>query len=252
MSGPGHDHGMDDLGVGRRFRAVRTHKRMRQLDVSEAAGVSRAGISRIEHGRFDSVTLETVRRVARALDISVGLVARWHGGDLDRMVNARHAALHETAALRFASLPGWIATPEVSFNVYGDTGAVDVLCWHAERRMCLVVELKSEIVDVQGMIGALDRYRRLAPRIARDRGWDPVTVSTWVAIAAGRANERALATHRTVLRTAFPCDGRRLAAWLRDPIGRIDALTFLPYAHGLNVGRDLSTPRRVRPRSRPR
>lgn len=244
-----HAPQMDDLAVGRRFRAVRTHKGWRQEDVSRVAGLSRAAVSRIEHGRFDSVTLQTIRRVARVLDISVGVSARWHGGDLDRMVNARHAALHETAALRFAGLPSWVAIPEVSFNIYGDRGAIDVLCWHAERKTLLVVELKSEIVDVQGMLGAVDRYRRLAPRIARERGWDAATVSTWVAIAAGRANERAVAQHRMVLRSAFPSDGRRLTAWLSDPVGRLDALTFLPYAHRVSTGRDLSTPRRVRRRS---
>lgn len=247
-----HAAWMDDLAVGRRFRAVRSHRRLRQQDVSRAAGLSRSAVSRIEHGRFDEVTLQTIRRVARTLDISLSLVARWHGGDLDRMVNARHAALHETAALRFAALPDWVATPEVSFNIYGDRGAIDLLGWHAQHRALLVVELKSEIVDVQGMLSAVDRYRRLAPRIARDRGWDAATVSTWVAIAAGRANERAVANHRTTLRAAFPSDGRKLSAWLLGPDGRLDALTFLPYAHRVSNGRDLATPRRVQRRSSPR
>lgn len=236
------------MDVGRRFRAVRIHKGWRQQDLARRAGVSASGISRIEHGRFDQLTLAVVRRVARALDMRAQLVAHWHGGDLDRMVNARHAALHETAALRFARLDGWIVAPEVSFSIYGERGAIDVLAWHATRRALLVVELKSEIVDVQGLLGAVDRYRRLAPRIAAGRGWEPSTESTWVAVAAGRANARALAAHRTVLRAAFPSDGRQLSAWLRDPVERIDGLAFLPYARRVNARRDLSTPRRVRRR----
>jgi transcriptional regulator with XRE-family HTH domain len=252
VSGTGHDQVVDDIEVGRRFRAVRTHKGWRQQDLAEIAGVSRTVISRIEHGRFEEMTLGSCRRVARALDMRIDLVVRWRGGDLDRMVNARHAALHESAALTLANLDGWTAAPEVSFNVYGERGAIDILAWHAGRQALLVVELKSEIVDVQGLLGAVDRYRRLAPRIARERGWAPATVSTWVAVAAGRANARSVAAHRTVLKNAFPTDGRRLAAWLRDPIGRLDALTFMPYARRVSAGRDLATPRRVRRRSRPK
>ena len=239
---------MDDSEIGRRFRAVRIHKGWRQLDLARAAGVSRAGVSRIEHGRLEELTLGAVRGVGRALEMRIELVARWRGGDLDRMVNARHAALHEAAARRFLVRDGWIAAAEVSFSIYGERGAIDVLAWHAGRRALLVVELKSEIVDVQGLLGAVDRYRRLAPQIARERGWEPQTVSTWVAVAAGRTNARAVAAHRTVLGRAFPTDGRRLAAWLRHPDGRLDALTFLPYARPMNARRDLGTPTRVRRR----
>ena len=39
-----------------------------------------------------------------------------------------------------------------------------------------------------------------------------------------------------------------MAAWLRDPIGRLDALTFLPYARQVDTRRDFGTPRRVRRR----
>jgi hypothetical protein len=106
------------------------------------------------------------------------------------MVNARHAAMYEAAALMFRLYSGWTTAPEVSFNIYGERGAIDVLAWHASQQALLVVELKTEIVDVQGLLGAVDRYRRLAPQIARERGWRPSTVSTWVAIAAGRSNAR--------------------------------------------------------------
>lgn len=250
MSAGRQTGGMDDTQVGQRLRAVRIHKGWRQLDLAQAAGASRAGMSRIEHGRLEELTLGAIRRVAHALDVRIELVVRWRGGDLDRMVNARHAALHEAVARVFAASAHWSTAPEVSFNVFGERGAVDVLAWHEPRRALLVVELKTEIVDVQGLLGAVDRYRRLAPRLAGERGWQPATVSTWVAIAAGRANERSVAAHRTVLHGAFPADGRRMAAWLRDPIGRLDALTFLPYARQVDTRRDFGTPRRVRRRVR--
>jgi len=74
--------------------------------------------------------------IAVALDASLDLSIRWHGGDLGRLVNARHAALHEALAIRFVALPGWVLEPEVSFSVYGERGVVDGLAWHQATRTC--------------------------------------------------------------------------------------------------------------------
>lgn len=209
-------------------------------------------VSRLERGRLDEVSLVDARRIASVLDIRLDIVARWRGGEIDRMVNARHAALHEAAALRLGALPGWQVSPEVSFNVYGERGIIDLVGWHPGRRALLVIELKSEIVDVQALIGAVDRYRRLAGRAVFDRGWRPKHVSAWVFLAKSRSNHRALASHAAVLRSAFPTDGRGLSGWLVDPLVRVDGLSFLPYAHGTNVRHSIRTPQRVQPRVRSR
>jgi hypothetical protein len=59
--------------------------------------------------------------VARALGIRTQLVARWQGGDLDRLVSGGHARLHESVARWFdASLPGWTLNPEVSYAIRGE------------------------------------------------------------------------------------------------------------------------------------
>ncbi len=101
---------------------------------------------------------------------------------------------------------------------------VDILAWHAARRVVLVVELKTEIPDPAGLIAQVDRYRRLAPEIARDRGWNPAEVAAWVLVAESDMNRRQLARHRAMLRNAFPLDGRALRRWLRDPgMGQADA-----------------------------
>jgi hypothetical protein len=150
----------------------------------------------------------------------------------------------------FAWLDGWQAEPGVSFSVYGERGIVDILAWHAACRMVVVIELKTELVEINELMGTLDRERRLAPDMARDRGWNAASVSTWVVLAGSRTNRRALASHETVLRAKFPVDGRRLRGWLPWPNGRVDALSFLPSIHEMKLGRDLRAVRRVtRPRS---
>jgi transcriptional regulator with XRE-family HTH domain len=206
---------------GSKFRAVRVKRGWRQQDVAERAGVHRTVISNIERGRTGAVSIGTILNVARALDIQVSLTARWHAGDLDRLVNGRHARLHESVARWFAkSLPVWVLEPEVSFSIYGERGVIDILAWHPGRRALLVIELKTDIVDVNQLMGSMNTRRRLARDIARDRGWDPATISVWVIVANGRTNRARHAAHRTVLRNAFPLDGRSMAGWLREPVGQ--------------------------------
>ena len=82
--------------------------------------------------------------------------------------------MHEVMANVFADRHDWAAEPEVSFSIYGERGIVDILAWHPTRRSLLVIELKTEFVDINELMGSVDRKRRLARTIGRDRGWDPV------------------------------------------------------------------------------
>lgn len=240
---------MDDHQAGTALRTLRIRKRWRQEDLSAKAGVSRASVGRIESGQLASVPLGTIRRVATALDARFDTVVRWQGGDLGRLVSARHSAMHEAMARLFGALDGWVAEPEVSFSIYGERGIIDILAWHPGRRILLVIELKTEFVDVNELMGSLDRKRRLAAVIARERGWDPVAIGTWVVLSDNRTNRRALATHETVLRAKFPVDGRRIRTSLRRPVGPLDALSFLPSVHVVGVRRDLAPIRRVNRRA---
>jgi transcriptional regulator with XRE-family HTH domain len=212
---------------GAAFRAVRIKRGWRQVDVAMRAGVHRSVVSRIERGHLEHISIGTLLAVARVLEIQVTWTARWRAGDLDRVLAGRHARLHEAVAGWFAStMPEWVLAPEVSFSIFGERGVIDILAWHPGHRALLVIELKTDIVDVNELIGSMDRRRRLAWQIARDRGWEPVSVSTWVLVAGGRTNRARLAAHRTVLRNAFPIDGRVVAAWLRRPDRPIDALSL--------------------------
>lgn len=185
----------------------------------------------MERGHVDEITVGRIRAVAKALDVRVELLPRWRAGDLDRLLNARHSELHELVARYFAQLPDWVSQPEVSFAVYGERGVIDILAWHPRRRMLLVIELKTDIVDVNELVGTVDRKGRLAVRIATERGWikprdPPPTVSIWVIVAEGSTNRRRVSAHGAMLRAAFPADGRTMTGWLSDPRRPIRALSF--------------------------
>lgn len=222
---------MDDQRVGSAVRAVRRRRAWRQADLAARAGVSISTVSRLERGHLGTLPIETVRRIAAVLDMRLEVLIRWRSGDLDRLLNARHSRLHESVAAELTAYPGWTLAPEVSFAIYGERGVIDCLAWNGEHRALLVIELKTDVVDVNELIGTFDRKVRLAPRIARERGWSAVTVSGWVIVAHGRTNRARLAAHKAVLRAAFPLDGRSIGGWLRRPVGRISALSTWQESH---------------------
>ena len=226
---------VDDQRIGTMLRAIRIKKRWRQTDVAAKARVSRWVGTRIEQGRLASIPFGKIRAVAAALDARIDATVRWQGGDLPHLLSARHSQMHEVMARYFAGLADWVGARSVVLDLRRG-GIIDSLAWHPTRRILLVIELESEIVDVNEMLGTLDRKRRLAAEIARKRGWHPLTVATWLVIAPGRTNRRAIAEHQTVLRAKLPADGAAMRRWLRDPLGSIDALSVLPSVHGMHHG----------------
>ena len=217
---------MEDLRFGTTIRVARVRRRWRQKDLAMRAGLSRATIWRAEGGHIEELTLGVIRRICEPLEIRVELQPRSRGADLNRMVNARHSALHESVARALArDFPDWEMAHEVSFSLWGERGVIDILLWHPGRRALLIIEIKTEIVDTGELLGTMDRRRRLAREIVKERGWDPLTVSAWIIVAPSRTNERRIAEHRSVLRSAYPADGRQMRRWLRDPIGPIAALS---------------------------
>lgn len=240
-----------DPMIGHVVRTLRVRQGWRQDDLARRSRVSRSTVARIERGQLRGISLERLRRVLEALNVRLDLIARWNAGDLDRLLKARHSAMHEAVAAVFRQLRDWEIAPEVSFSIYGERGVIDLLAWHAASRTLLVVEMKTEIVDVNELMGKADQRRRLAAKIAADRGWLAGTVAVWVVVADSRTNRRRLAAHRTVLRAAFPVDGRSVPAWLRTPSRPLAALSFLTNAHHVRARSSMAATKRVR-LSRPR
>jgi hypothetical protein len=114
----------------------------------------------------------------------------------------------------------------VTFSHFGERGVIDILAWHAETRSLLIVELKTELVDPQGLVATMHRRVRLGPKIAAEQGWRPVTISSWVIVRSSRTEKRRLRQHQAILRHAFPADGRSMRRWMPRPQGSIAALSF--------------------------
>lgn len=235
---------VDDIGIGRLFRSLRLRLGWRQLDVAAKSTVSRASYSLIERGQLDRIPLGTLRRAAAVLEVRLTIEPSWRGGQIQRVISGKHAAMAERVASMLVAA-GWQVRPEASFNNFGERGVVDLVAWHPGRRTLLLVEIKTTLVDPSGLLMVADRRRRLASVIARDSGWSPLIIAQWAVLADGRTNHRRVADHRSMLRAAFPADGRTVPGWLRDPSSPLDALWFLPDTPARSAGRAAHGPSRV-------
>jgi transcriptional regulator with XRE-family HTH domain len=237
---------MDVVRLGTVCRALRINRRWRQVDLAAKAGVTRSAVSRLERGKAGELDVDVVFRIVTTLGGRLQFSLTYQGGELDRLLNARHSALHEAVARLFHRLSGWTIAPEVSFAIRGERGVMDILAWHAASRTLLVIELKTEIVDINQLMGSVDRKRRLAPAVARDRGWVPASVSAWVIVGDSRTNRRRVHGHAATLRAAFPADGRHVRPWLRAPSGVFACLSFWPNAERTRTKSGVATVKRVR------
>lgn len=188
----------------------------RQEDLAAASGVSRALIARIELGRADRVTVRTLEAIASAAGARLDVRLSWNGEALDRLLDSAHAQLVELVLGRLEA-SGWEATPEVSFNVLGERGSIDVLGFHRPTGCLLVIEVKSVVPDVQAMLSGLDRKARLAERIGRERGSPASSVSRLLVIGEDRTSRRRVAAFEATFRRAFPVRGYEVDRWLRFP-----------------------------------
>ena len=238
--------------MGAALRAIRRRRNLRQLDVARQAGVDQTTISRIERGRLDSLAVRTLRAVFAALDARYESSVWWRAGDLDRLMDERHAALCSATAAAI-SRRGWDVHPEVTFSIYGERGSIDILAYSRSDRALLVVEVKSELVSIEETLRRLDVKRRLASQIARDRlGVAPALVGCVLVLPEQSTSRAAIARHESVLRAALPDRAAHVHAWLAHPSGSLAAIWFLSDRTGRPATRVPAAGRRVRvPRGQP-
>lgn len=239
---------MDGARIGRSLRAIRVRLGWRQSDLGKRAGVSTSFISKLERGLARSTDIERLERVCRALGADLDVRVRWRGEGLDRLLDEAHAVLvnRMVAVLRAA---GWKVAVEVTFNVFGDRGSIDIFAWHQQFEAALVVEVKSVVPDAQATLMPLDRKTRLGAKLARDQGWNARSVSRLLVVADQTANRRRVNRLAAMFDAALPLRGRAVRDWLRAPVGSISALLFLPDSPPGSVRRAATGRQRVnRPR----
>ena len=229
--------------IGRVLRALRHRRDWTQAEAGRRAGCSASVISRLEHGHLKACSLTTLERLVDALDGRLVVLIQWRGGELDRLLDADHAAIQEAWARRKLRLrPSLRSRPEVTYNHYGDRGSIDDLAFDPATGILLVAEIKTGIYDVGRTLAKMDEKERLAAALARRLGWQARRVVGCLVLAETRTNRRRVADHASQF-ARFDCRGHAAAAWLRDPtrpIGGLlifEKLSSVRGAHGRQAGR---------------
>lgn len=221
---------------------------MRQADIAAKARVAQSTVSRLEKGAMDALTMGTVKRICQALEIRVEYVFRTRGPDPDRLLDARHAEIVAAVIRRLG--PAWITTSEYSFNDYGDRGSVDVLAWHSGTGALLLVEVKSELVDVQATLRSMDVKVRVVPRLVRrDRGWTVNALGSVLVIPDESSARRSVHRCGSIFDTVLPARTVEVRRWIAQPSGSLRGVWFLADMPARHVVRNPgSRGRVVRPR----
>jgi transcriptional regulator with XRE-family HTH domain len=232
--------------LGSAFRAIRLELHLRQSDVASRAGVSQATISAIECGLLGALAVDTLDRVAAVLQADVSVELRWRGPKLARLLDRRHAALQNLIVAELLAC-GWQVLVEESFNVFGERGSVDVVAWLPGAGALLIIEIKTELVDLQDLLRTLDMKARVMPEVVRrSHGWPPVSVASVVVLPSNNSHRRAVAAHASLLDAALPGRTRDVRRWIREPAGAFRGIWFFPCIDGGNGMEQVRARRRVR------
>jgi transcriptional regulator with XRE-family HTH domain len=237
---------MDDQRIGRALRVLRHRRELRQSDVAVAARVSQSLVSDIERGRLAGVTHGSLRRVFAAVDAGFEGTVLWRGPGLDRLLDEDHSLLAGVAADRVSRL-WWEVIVEATYAVGREQGSIDVLGALERNRAMVVEEIKTSLVSVESTTRKLDEKARVVrASVGEDRfGWRPIAVGKVLVLPDTSTARRQVQRHAAVLRRVLPARGDEVRAWLRDPVGDIGGILFLPMG-------DRTQPRAARQRVRPR
>lgn len=203
---------------------LRLRRNWRQSDVADRARISPAAIGRHENGILGS--LRALERHAGVFGLRVDVRVSGRGGELARITDEEHAAIVAALASSFREM-GCAVEPEASFSEWGERGRVDLLVYEPVSGTVIIVEVKTELVDLQDLFGALNVRERLTRVIAERRGWQMRRCVTLLAVASTAANRETVRAHASLFdefarRTLTPdllrSQARRVLHWVPAPV----------------------------------
>jgi transcriptional regulator with XRE-family HTH domain len=156
--------------VGDAVRSLRETLGLTQEELGRRAGISQAMVSAVENARVGDMTFSRAERLLAVMGAKLAIsVDAPFLGDRQRQREPAHArcSAHVTARLRRA---GWRVATEVEVGSDRSRGWIDVLAWHPQGGLLLVIEIKTEIRDLGAIERSLGWYEREAWVAARRLG----------------------------------------------------------------------------------
>lgn len=183
---------MFSVATGRVLRMLRLRRNWRQSDVAKKAGISSSAVGRHENGIIGSFPAIEKHAAVFALRVDVRMTGR--AGDLVRLADEEHARIVEMVAGWFRA-HGFQTETEASFSEWGERGRIDLLAFDPSTRTLVIVEVKTQLLDLQKLFGSLNVNERLASTIAKHRGWIVGQTATVLATASTPANHKIVREH---------------------------------------------------------
>ena len=179
-------------------------------------------------GRCRSTRSARPRRLR--VDVRVDLVPRWRGGDLDRLLESRGTrrstrSVARSFMRRVAGVESWRRRSRSRSTA--SAGSSTSLPGIPGRRALLVVELKTDVVDVNELLGDAGPEASTGGQDRDGARLGANDVSVWLVIRESRTSRRRVHLHAAMLAGALPDhanEGPAVAA--RSRSGRWPALTF--------------------------
>ncbi|MDQ3691557.1 MAG: helix-turn-helix domain-containing protein [Chloroflexota bacterium] len=186
---------MNFLPTGRLLRMLRIRRGWRQDDVGPKCGLSAAAISRHELGSIGSWSALEKHAAVFSLRLDVRLLGR--AGALVRLGDEEHAAIVEVIASSYRNA-GFDTETEGSFSEWGERGRIDLLAFETSTGNLVIVEVKTQLLDLQDLFGSLNVKERLAASVAERRGWKVRRQTALLAAADTSANREIVRAHPTL------------------------------------------------------
>ena len=172
-----------------------------QAELAGRADVSTGMVAMVETGRAN-VSVDLAGRLLTTLGVSLDV--RFVVPFVEpRQRDAAHARSVAYVQRRLERA-GFRVRREVEVGSGRSHGWIDLLAWHPNSGVLLVVEVKTEIHDVGQIERTLGWYGREARRPAREMGWHPTSIGRWLLVLATEANDQRLVENREALGQSFP------------------------------------------------
>jgi transcriptional regulator with XRE-family HTH domain len=187
-----------------------------QAELGRRAGVSQAFVSMVENMRVSDLTFDSATRLLEVMGarLTVGVSAPVLA-DREPQRDPAHVRCTSYVVARLKQA-GWQTTTEVEIGGDRSRGWIDVLAYHAQYRLVVVIEVKTEARDLGAIERTLGWYEREAWAAARRLGWQPSRVVGCLLLLATEMNEARIGDNHAAFSAGFPIRATSLRQILAD------------------------------------
>lgn len=183
---------------------LRNALRWTQAELGDRAGFSQSFVSLVEHMCMPDLTFESATLLLEAMGarLTLGVSAPFLADrELQRDPAHARSTAYITARLK---RDGWLTATEVEIGGDRSRGWIDVLAYHPDQRLLLVIEVKTEIRDLGAIERTLGWYEREAWVAARRLGWRPKKLVGCLLLLATEMNEARIEENQAAFSAGFP------------------------------------------------